>query len=97
MAAAWKSTRSRTGYYLPTNLTGYLAELNRAMIKLFDNLMTGLDEVDAFLAGETAGCRVNFPEEFDARNVAVEPAEEVRQDAEITDGKAGPSPPITRT
>lgn len=27
------------------------------MAKLFENMMTGLDEVDAFLTGETAGCK----------------------------------------
>jgi hypothetical protein len=27
--------------------------------KVFDDLMTGLDEVDAFLAGETAGYNVS--------------------------------------
>jgi hypothetical protein len=31
------------------------------MANVFDDLMTGLDEVDAFLAGETAGYKVNLP------------------------------------
>jgi hypothetical protein len=30
----------------------------KTMPKLFDDLMTGLDEVEAFLAGKTTGCRV---------------------------------------
>lgn len=28
---------------------------------MFDTLMTGLDEVEAFLVGETASCKVNLP------------------------------------
>jgi hypothetical protein len=31
------------------------------MTKMLDTLMTGLDEVEAFLAAETAGNRVNLP------------------------------------
>jgi hypothetical protein len=46
------------------------------MTKLFDDLMTGLDEVGAFLAGKTAGCKVNSSAESDLRNVEAQPVEE---------------------
>ena len=39
------------------------------MAKIFDDLMTGLDEVDAFLAGETAGYKVNLPAEIDVKGI----------------------------
>lgn len=46
------------------------------MTKLFDELMTGLDEADAFLAGETAGYKVNSSAISDARNEEGRLAEE---------------------
>ncbi len=39
------------------------------MTKLFDALMTGLDEVDAFLAGEAAGYKVTLPAEIDVKGI----------------------------
>jgi putative transcriptional regulator len=39
------------------------------MTKLFDDLTTGLDEVEAFLAGETSGCKVTLPAEVDVRGI----------------------------
>lgn len=39
------------------------------MTKLFDDLMTGLDEVDAFLAGKTGGYKVNLPAEVDVKGI----------------------------
>ena len=39
------------------------------MSKLFDDMMTGLDEVEAFLAGETAGYKVNVPSEVDVKAI----------------------------
>src|ERR1035437_3824147 len=39
------------------------------MTKLFDDLMTGLDEVDAFLAGETSGYTVTLPAEVDVKGI----------------------------
>jgi len=39
------------------------------MTKLFDDLMTGLDEVDAFLAGKKDGYKVNLPAEVDVRRI----------------------------
>jgi putative transcriptional regulator len=39
------------------------------MTKLFEDLMTGLDEVDAFLAGETAGYKVHLPAEVDVKGI----------------------------
>jgi putative transcriptional regulator len=39
------------------------------MTKLFDDLMTGLDEVDAFLAGKTAGYKVNLPADVDVKGI----------------------------
>ncbi len=39
------------------------------MTKMFDDLMTGLDEVDAFLAGETAGYKVNLPDRVDVKGI----------------------------
>jgi putative transcriptional regulator len=39
------------------------------MTKLFDDLMSGLNEVDAFLAGETAGYKVNLPAEVDVKGI----------------------------
>jgi hypothetical protein len=39
------------------------------MVKLFDDLMTGLDEVDAFLAGKTSGYKVNLPAEVDVKGI----------------------------
>lgn len=39
------------------------------MTKLFDDLMTGLDEVEAFLAGKTAGYKVNLPAEVDVKGI----------------------------
>ena len=37
------------------------------MTTLFKDLMTGLDEVDAFLAGEKSGYKVNVPAEVDVK------------------------------
>ena len=34
---------------------------------MFNGLMTGLDEVDAFLSGKRAGCKVTLPEEVDVK------------------------------
>ncbi len=39
------------------------------MTKLFDDLMTGLDEVDAFLAGKTAGYKVHLPAKVDVKRI----------------------------
>jgi putative transcriptional regulator len=39
------------------------------MAKMFDALMTGLDEVEAFLAGETAGYKVNLPAKVDVKSI----------------------------
>jgi|SRR5580658_7739109 putative transcriptional regulator len=39
------------------------------MTKLFDDLMTGLDEVEAFLAGKSAGYKVNLPATVDVRGI----------------------------
>jgi putative transcriptional regulator len=39
------------------------------MTTMFDDLMTGLEEVDAFLAGQTAGYRVSLPAEVDVKSI----------------------------
>jgi len=39
------------------------------MTKMFDSLMSGLDEVEAFLAGETAGYKVNLPAKVDVKKI----------------------------
>ncbi len=39
------------------------------MSAIFEDLMTGLDEVDAFLAGEKAGYKVTLPEDVDVKNI----------------------------
>jgi putative transcriptional regulator len=39
------------------------------MATIFNDLMSGLDEVDAFLAGETAGYKVNLPAEVDVKGI----------------------------
>jgi len=39
------------------------------MKTIFEDLMTGLDEVDAFLAGETTGYKVNLPAEVDVKGI----------------------------
>jgi putative transcriptional regulator len=39
------------------------------MANVFDDLMTGLNEVEAFLAGETAGYKVNLPAEVDVKAI----------------------------
>ena len=39
------------------------------MATIFQDLMNGLDEVDAFLAGETAGYKVNLPAEVDVKGI----------------------------
>ena len=36
---------------------------------MFEDLMGGLDEVDAFLAGKTAGYKVNLPAEVDVKGI----------------------------
>ncbi len=39
------------------------------MTTLFEDMMTGLDEVDAFLAGEDAGYKVSVPAEVDVKAI----------------------------
>jgi putative transcriptional regulator len=39
------------------------------MATMFNDLMTGLDEVDAFLAGKTAGYKVSLPAEVDVKSI----------------------------
>ena len=39
------------------------------MASLFDEMMSGLDEVDAFLAGKTAGYKVNLPDAVDVKGI----------------------------
>ena len=39
------------------------------MTAIFNDLMRGLDEVDAFLAGENAGYKVNLPAEVDVKSI----------------------------
>jgi putative transcriptional regulator len=39
------------------------------MAAIFNDLMRGLDEVDAFLAGKTAGYKVNLPAEVDVKSI----------------------------
>jgi putative transcriptional regulator len=39
------------------------------MATIFNDLMNGLDEVDAFLAGKTAGYKVNLPAEVDVKGI----------------------------
>jgi putative transcriptional regulator len=39
------------------------------MTTMFEDLMTGLDEVDAFLGGETTGYRVSVPAEVDVKAI----------------------------
>ncbi|MGA3373970.1 MAG: hypothetical protein ABSC48_19680 [Terracidiphilus sp.] len=39
------------------------------MATMFQDLMNGLDEVDAFLAGKTAGYKVNLPAEVDVKGI----------------------------
>ncbi|HWG20801.1 MAG TPA: hypothetical protein VG225_09740 [Terracidiphilus sp.] len=39
------------------------------MAKMFEDLMNGLQEVDAFLAGERAGYRVHVPEQVDVKGI----------------------------
>ena len=39
------------------------------MATLFNDLMVGLDEVEAFLAGKTAGYKVRLPEKVDVRRI----------------------------
>ena len=39
------------------------------MAKMFNDLMMGLDEVESFLAGETAGYKVNVPAEVDVKSI----------------------------
>jgi putative transcriptional regulator len=39
------------------------------MSTVFEDLKTGLDEVDAFLAGETAGYKVTLPAEVDVKSI----------------------------
>jgi putative transcriptional regulator len=36
---------------------------------MFDKLMSGLDEVDAFLDGKTDGYKVNLPTDVDVRSI----------------------------
>ena len=39
------------------------------MTRMFDDLMTGLEEVDAFLDGQTAGYKVSVPSEVDVKSI----------------------------
>ena len=39
------------------------------MKTIFEDLMSGLDEVDAFLAGKTAGYKVTLPAEVDVKGI----------------------------
>lgn len=39
------------------------------MSSMFDDLMTGLDEVEAFLAGQKTGYKVVLPEEVDVKSI----------------------------
>jgi putative transcriptional regulator len=39
------------------------------MKSAFDQLMTGLDEVEAFLAGEEKGFKVHVPDQIDVRSI----------------------------
>jgi putative transcriptional regulator len=39
------------------------------MTTMFKDLMNGLDEVDAFLAGQTAGYKVSVPTEVDVKSI----------------------------
>jgi len=39
------------------------------MTKLFSDLKAGLEEVDSFLAGETAGFKVTLPAEVDVKSI----------------------------
>ena len=39
------------------------------MAAIFEDLMSGLDEVDAFLASKTAGYKVNLPAEIDVKGI----------------------------
>jgi putative transcriptional regulator len=39
------------------------------MENLFQDMMNGLDEVDAFLAGKTAGYKVNLPADIDVKSI----------------------------
>jgi len=39
------------------------------MKTIFEDLMTGLDEVDAFLAGKTTGYKVDLPAEVDVKGI----------------------------
>src|SRR5271156_5950645 len=39
------------------------------MATVFEDLMIGLDEVDAFLAGKTAGYKVTLPAEVDVKSI----------------------------
>jgi putative transcriptional regulator len=39
------------------------------MTTMFEDMMTGLDEVDAFLAGDNAGYKVHLPAEVDVKAI----------------------------
>lgn len=39
------------------------------MTTMFEDMMTGLDEVDAFLAGKNAGYKVHVPAEVDVKAI----------------------------
>jgi putative transcriptional regulator len=39
------------------------------MAAMFKDMMSGLDEVDSFLAGKTAGYKVNLPAEVDVKSI----------------------------
>jgi putative transcriptional regulator len=39
------------------------------MAHTFDDMMNGIDEVESFLAGKTAGYKVNLPAEVDVKGI----------------------------
>lgn len=39
------------------------------MSKIFEDMKRGLEEIDAFLAGESAGYKVNMPAEVDVKSI----------------------------
>jgi len=39
------------------------------MANMYEDLMGGLDEVDAFLSGKTAGYKVSLPAEIDVKSI----------------------------
>ena len=60
------------------------------MTRTFDDLMTGLDEVDAFLAGKTTTRKGDSLVDAETMNVADELVEAMREAADIAQGKFRP-------